>query len=413
MLCCRFTASCILLAHCEIGVSNLGHQSIKHPFRGSRRFSMTSTDASNAPNRSPLKRQVASSAASAAVNNSAQNPATLSRQQPPPKLHQQTDVPQQAVYASSVTASSQPANQTHNQSKPKSQRHRHPKPKSGDEQSNSSRNQSQRRSSNHSKPNMKSTASEHANPSYDFSTLKFTDIGVNLLASQFHSKHASTDAYAHIDPLIQRARRFGTHRLIVTAGSLQESRDALALCLARPDSNLFCTVGCHPTRASEACKGDAVTQSNYWSAMRQCVVDGVNAGKCVAIGECGLDYDRLSFAPKEAQLHVFPRHFKLAREFDLPVFLHDRNTAGDLSKIMNQHQSQHQGIKGVVHSFTGSMTEMQSHLSCGLYIGINGCSFKTPENCNVASSVPIDRLMLETDAAVLRNQTGTCIVCHD
>jgi TatD DNase family protein len=118
--------------------------------------------------------------------------------------------------------------------------------------------------------------------------------------------------------------------------------------------------------------------------------------KCVAIGECGLDYDRLHFAPKHIQLKHFERHFQLTEQFNLPLFLHDRNTGQEFLEIIKKNR--HRFTGGVVHSFTGSIELMKQYLDLGLFIGINGCSMKTEENCAAVLELPLASLMLETDS---------------
>jgi len=117
--------------------------------------------------------------------------------------------------------------------------------------------------------------------------------------------------------------------------------------------------------------------------------------KLVAIGECGLDYDRFEYADKETQLKVFPRHFELTEEFKLPMYLHSRSTEGDFVQIVRQNR--HRFTRGVVHSFSGTLEELQAFIDLDLYIGVNGCSLKTKENCEIAKLIPIERMMLETD----------------
>jgi TatD DNase family protein len=125
--------------------------------------------------------------------------------------------------------------------------------------------------------------------------------------------------------------------------------------------------------------------------------DGTSDGTIVAIGECGLDYDRLHYCPKDWQLVGFETQLEMATSFPhLPLFLHNRNTGGDFSRLIRQYRDRIGG--GVVHSFTDSKEEMLELVDLDLYIGINGCSLKTEENLKMVEAVPIDKLLLETDA---------------
>ncbi|KNE59140.1 TatD family hydrolase [Allomyces macrogynus ATCC 38327] len=187
-----------------------------------------------------------------------------------------------------------------------------------------------------------------------------------------------------------RARASGVERMMVTGGSLRESEEALKLALDH--DWLFSTAGCHPTRCSEWLKNP----DQYYQDLLALIQRGQKAGKIVAIGECGLDYDRLMFCPADVQKTYFQRQFDLTKATGLPMFLHNRNTGGDMVKILKANR--HKFTTGVVHSFDGSLDELQELLALGLYIGINGCSLKQPENLEVLKHIPLDRLMLETDA---------------
>jgi TatD DNase family protein len=122
----------------------------------------------------------------------------------------------------------------------------------------------------------------------------------------------------------------------------------------------------------------------------------------VAFGEFGLDYDRLHYCSKEVQLHSFAAQLRLAASLtpQLPLFLHSRAAHADFVRLLQDAfgpRLERLERGGVVHSFTGTAEEMRELMGLGLYIGINGCSFKTVENCEVVREVRLDRLMIETD----------------
>jgi len=125
-------------------------------------------------------------------------------------------------------------------------------------------------------------------------------------------------------------------------------------------------------------------------------LQGKQAGTTVAFGEFGLDYDRLYLCDKETQLKYFEEQLDLAVELQLPLFLHSRAASADFENILSSRLSK-LPKKGLVHSFTGTLEEMQRLVAMGLDIGVNGCSLKTEENLEVVKAIPLDRLQLETD----------------
>ncbi|KAF8956656.1 TatD DNase [Entomortierella lignicola] len=222
---------------------------------------------------------------------------------------------------------------------------------------------------------------------------RLIDIGINLTDPMFrglyHGKQAHTGDLMQV---LGRAKKAGVDRMIVTAGNLSDCKEALDL--VREHDGLYMTVGCHPTRCSEFEEHENGPEG-YFGELKAMLETPEAKQKIVAIGECGLDYDRLQFCTKETQLKYFERQFELAETTGLPMFLHNRNTGSDFGKLISEHRSRFSN--GVVHSFTGTLEEMQHYLDLGLYIGINGCSLKTEENLQVASKVPLEKLMLETD----------------
>ncbi len=122
------------------------------------------------------------------------------------------------------------------------------------------------------------------------------------------------------------------------------------------------------------------------------------ARKVVAIGETGLDY-YYSHAPKEDQRKLLRFQLAVATEHDLPLIFHVREAFTDFWQVLDDYP----GVRGVVHSFTAGRAELEQVLKRGLFIGLNGIvTFtKSEEQLATAKMVPLDRLLLETDAPFL------------
>ncbi len=119
--------------------------------------------------------------------------------------------------------------------------------------------------------------------------------------------------------------------------------------------------------------------------------------KCVAIGEIGLDYHWMS-SPKQVQIDFFEKQIELAKGLDMPVIVHDREAHGDTLDVLRKMQP-----KGVLHCFSGSKEMAKEIIKLGMYIGLNGVvTFPNArKSLEVAKEIPLDRLVLETDAPYL------------
>ena len=264
--------------------------------------------------------------------------------------------------------------------------------------------------------------------------MQFCDIGANVVSATGDTQfdgfyHHGSKRYHESDvvDVLERAHKVGVREILATSGTLDEAKATARQCrtwntdgggeknAALP--KMYGTVGVHPTRAGEFNDSTKCESPEaYVDALKTVVRE--NADVVAAIGECGLDYDRLHFCDKETQKKYFQLQLEeLAGEFELPLFLHSRNSREDFYEILKRN-ARHLRKGAVVHSFTGSKEEFEELLALHdkVYIGVNGCSLKTEENVEVVKSIPLDRMLLETDApwcGVKQTHFGTKYVPED
>ena len=153
--------------------------------------------------------------------------------------------------------------------------------------------------------------------------------------------------------------------------------------LAEEFPNLYAAIGVHAHEAESCTDEDLVRIAGLYEHK-----------KVVAVGEIGLDYF-YDFSPRERQIEVFRNQIELANKLYLPVIIHDREAHEDTLNILKELRP-----KGVVHCFSGSVEMAKEIIKLGLYIGLGGAvTFKNARKpLEVAEYVPLDRLLLETDA---------------
>ena len=210
------------------------------------------------------------------------------------------------------------------------------------------------------------------------------DIGVNLSHNNFDEDR---------DAVMKRAATAGVTRMIVT-GSSDESNEAALRLAESHRSVLYATAGVHPHHASDY--DNAADARIRKLAARDAVV---------AIGECGLDYCR-NFSPRDAQLAAFQAQLEIAADKGMPVFLHQRDAHDDFIEILEPMLPRLP--RAVAHCFTGEGESLRQYLAMDLYIGITGwiCDERRGMHLqDIASIIPDDRLMIETDAPYLLPRT--------
>lgn len=206
------------------------------------------------------------------------------------------------------------------------------------------------------------------------------DIGINLSHGKFKN----------VNGVINRAKSNGLNHLICTGTTIDSSKRSIELC-NNYKGYLSSTVGVHPHYVKDISFKDYGLLKNL--ALSECVV---------AIGECGLDYDR-NFSDVHKQRDMFRMQLDLAREVNKPLFLHERSAFDDFVNIMSDYNDliEH----SVVHCFTGDKENLKSYVELGFMIGITGWISDNKRGNDLREAVkylPLDRLMIETDGPFLR-----------
>ena len=191
-----------------------------------------------------------------------------------------------------------------------------------------------------------------------------------------------------LDGVVERARAAGVERMITIGAKVSKAPGVVAI--AERYHDVFFTVGTHPHEAA----GD---DAEDFDAMRAFA----RHPKCVGIGEAGLDYHYNS-APRDVAQRVFRGHIALARELDLPLVIHTRDADADMAAILTDEMGQGR-FRALLHCFTASRELAKTALDLGLMISFSGVvTFKKSEELRaIARDVPLDRILVETDAPYL------------
>lgn len=192
-----------------------------------------------------------------------------------------------------------------------------------------------------------------------------------------------------MDQVLDRARDAGVEAIMLVG--ITENNSARLVRMASDNPMFYCSVGIHPHDASQATDQAIVNLKKL-----------TKNPKVKAWGETGLDFARMH-SPQNIQELWFEKQMQAAAECDLPLIFHERDSQGRFLEMITAHSKAHD-LRGVVHCFSGNLSEMDAYLDLGLYIGITGILTLQARGVDLREQVlriPEDRLLVETDAPYL------------
>ena len=206
------------------------------------------------------------------------------------------------------------------------------------------------------------------------------------------------DSHCHLDfpdfaeeeaAVVERARVAGVGAMVTICTHVSKFQQVHNV--ARRSSIVVCTVGVHPHHAAEELEGASVYR----------LVELAALPKVVGIGETGLDYF-YDHSPRPAQEESFRRHLKACIISGLPAIVHSRDADAETLRMLRE-EGAGQGLTGLIHCFSGSRAMAEEALELGFYLSISGIvTFKKAEALReIIATVPLDRLLVETDAPYL------------
>jgi TatD DNase family protein len=200
------------------------------------------------------------------------------------------------------------------------------------------------------------------------------------------------------DVLIDEANRAGVTGLVCVGTSLEDSELAVDFVRGRPGA--WAAIGLHPHEAKHyAGKKDLLKRFSLLAKEQ----------KVVAVGECGLDY-YYTHSPQQDQKELLRFQIELAVQHDLPLIFHIRDAFDDFWPIFDDYK----GLRGIIHSFSATTKELDEILARGLYVGLNGIMTftKNVSQITAAKQIPLDHLVLETDAPFLTPTPYRGTICR-
>ena len=198
-----------------------------------------------------------------------------------------------------------------------------------------------------------------------------------------HAHLTFPELEADIDQILEKSRLAGVKRWITVATDVQQMQKVLNLTARHP--NIFAALGFHPHYAKDITESDLAALAQH-----------AQNPKVVAIGETGLDY-HYNFSKHPAQQQIFISQLKIAINLDLPVVIHSRNAFDETLKILDKFTGKLNKV--VFHCYGGTIEQTQILLEKGFFVSYTGIvTFKKTDDVRAAAkTVPLDRMMIETD----------------
>ena len=217
------------------------------------------------------------------------------------------------------------------------------------------------------------------------------DIGCNFATTKYTNKS--------LENIITKSYEYGVDKIISISNNLSEIPRNEELCTLF--ENLYMTAGVHPHNAK------SIKNLIDLSILRKYATNP----KVVAIGEIGLDYNRM-FTLRKTQIEVFREQLLIAKELKKPIYLHCRDAFDDFIQVIKEVEY----FYGVVHTFTGNKDQAKQLIDLGFYFGITGWLLDKRRNADLVEAVkiiPIERIMVETDAPWLSIRKGDVSYPYD
>lgn len=214
------------------------------------------------------------------------------------------------------------------------------------------------------------------------------------------------DSHCHLDhnrflnhggpeQIISNAREEGVSGMLSINCEIASEFDDL-LELVKPQENVWCSIGTHPH--------DAGIEAEKAVTLEQLCQKALSHEKVIAIGESGLDYF-YNNSPVEDQQESFRKHINACIETDMPLIIHARDADEDIIRIMREEAGakNERGLRGVFHCFSSGRELAEQGIDFGFYVSFSGIvTFKKSEELrDIAQNIPLDRLLVETDAPFL------------